>query len=173
MTQAGCWAGRSSICARSRCSQGLVCVHWAHSTRDGDVTKGRKRRGPARTGEETAKVTREISWRQKQRRYRHRQTDSKKAEGDRGGRIKLNNGGKQGGMSRSHLPGLPTPPSSEGQAWPSQHPTSELPASHMPATPYPAARPSGLCQVGVSDCASHGSPLIAHIVKGRDPGSLC
>lgn len=45
----------------------------------------------------------------------------------------------------SHLPALPTPPSSEGQTRPDRHPTSGAGPS-----PCPAARRSGLCQVGVS-----------------------
>lgn len=85
--------------------------------------------------------------RQRQGRLRDRQTDRARQWGEGEGR------------PRSHLPGLLSPPSSEGQPRPGRHPTpgaGPLPrASHPPPSCQAlGAVPSGcLC-----DCARRGSP---------------
>lgn len=61
-------------------------------------------------------------------------------------------------MSRSHLLGLLSPPSSEGQPRPDQHPTSGAGPLPCASHPLPSCRRSGLCQVGVSAAVPGKAP---------------
>lgn len=78
-------------------------------------------------------------------------------------------------MRRESLPSAkPSNPSLErgaDQAGSAPHLRS-WPPPHMSATPCPAARRSGLCQVGVSVTVPGETPPGAHMVGGREGGSL-
>ena len=72
----------------------------------------------------------------------------------------------------SHLPG-PGPSHEQGQARQLSSPPTEQPLPYMPATPCPAARRSGLGQVGVSVTTPCEAPPDTHKVgMGQEGANL-
>lgn len=146
IAQGGCWPGTGSIFAqrgarRGGCTgspvQGGRTRHQKHKER-----RGRDQRDePETEARETQRQT-------------DRQTDRSRQWRVGGGSVRA----RLGDMSRSHLLGLLSPPSSEGQPRPDQHPTSGAGPLPCASHPLPSCRCSGLCQVGVSAAVPGKAP---------------
>lgn len=136
MAQGWCWAGRSSIIAQ----------RGAHSSSGCTAQVGRGVGGKEGKAQRQEERHRESDQRERGQGDSDRQTA--KVEGETGGRRRgrLENRGRPCDVSHSHLPSLPTPPLSEGQTRPDQHPTSG-------AGPLPTCQPPPAQLPGAQGCA--------------------
>lgn len=109
MTQGAGWAGRSSVFAQKGAHRDT-----AYRAREWGATEAGKEQTCRNTRRDEDSDQREHA-RQRPGRLRDRQTEVSGGREGRGGRReRLENERRQHDMSCSHLPALPTPPSSEG-----------------------------------------------------------